>query len=120
MPFFSKRLFDYLWRHAHNSDETNEGINRYCNFVSEDSVNKKADGYSNTIRCGKFQSQGFIELGVMDLYDIYAPQCNSSALKLGFNGKVMKFDSGSDFHIASMPKLQNGQVAGRHATSFLL
>ena len=27
-------MFDYFWTHALNSDETNEGIHQYCNFVT--------------------------------------------------------------------------------------
>ncbi|GMI78514.1 serine carboxypeptidase-like 40 [Hibiscus trionum] len=107
----TKGLFDYLWTHALNSDETNEGINRYCNFVSEDSVNKKADGDDNTIRCGKYQSQGFMEMGVIDLYGIYAPHCNLSAPKHGLNGDVMNFDPCSDFHVVSYLNLANVQAA---------
>ncbi|KAL4271578.1 hypothetical protein GQ457_13G020080 [Hibiscus cannabinus] len=105
----TKGLYDYLWTHALNSDETNEGINRYCNFVSEDSVNKEADVDDNTIRCGKYQSLGFMEMGVIDLYGIYAPQCNLSAPKHGLNGDVMNFDPCSDFHVVSylnLPKVQ--------------
>ncbi|KAK8572524.1 hypothetical protein V6N12_028577 [Hibiscus sabdariffa] len=107
----TRGLYDYLWTHALNSDETNEGINRYCNFVSEDSVNKKADVDENTIRCGKYQSQGFMEMGVIDLYGIYAPQCNLSAPKHGLNGDVMNFDPCSDFHVVSYLNLAKVQAA---------
>ncbi|TYG79086.1 hypothetical protein ES288_D02G113400v1 [Gossypium darwinii] len=104
-----KGMFDYLWTHALNSDETNEGINKYCNFVSEDSVSKKGDGDDNTIQCGKYLSQGFREMGFIDLYDIYAPQCNLSAIKPGSNGNIMNFDPCSGFHVKSylnLPKVQ--------------
>lgn len=84
----TKGLFDYLWTHALNSDETNEGINKYCNFASVDSFTKNADGDNNTVQCGKYQTQGLREMGVIDLYGIYAPSCNLSALKSGSNGNV--------------------------------
>ena len=88
----TKGLFDYLWTHALNSDETNDGINKYCNFSSEDSVTKNEDGDNNTIRCGKYQSQALREIGgiglYIDLYGIYAPLCNLSTLKSGSNGNV--------------------------------
>ncbi|MBA0681907.1 hypothetical protein Goari_023677 [Gossypium aridum] len=106
-----KGMFDYLWTHALNSDETNEGINKYCNFVSEDSVSKKGDGDDNTIQCGKYLSQGFREMGFIDLYDIYAPQCNLSAIKPGSNGNIMNFDPCSGFHVESYLNLAKVQAA---------
>nr|KJB29510.1 hypothetical protein B456_005G104400 [Gossypium raimondii] len=106
-----KGMFDYLWTHALNSDETNEGINKYCNFVSEDSVSKKGDGDDNTIQCGKYLSQGFREMGFIDLYDIYAPQCNLSAIKPGSNGNIMNFDPCSGFHVKSYLNLAKVQAA---------
>ncbi|XVE70010.1 hypothetical protein DITRI_Ditri10aG0037500 [Diplodiscus trichospermus] len=107
----SKGLFDYLWTHALNSDETNEGINKYCNFSSEDSVNKKADGDENTIQCGKYQNQGLREMGDIELYGIYAPSCNSSALKPGSDGNVLNFDPCSEIHVNSYLNLANVQAA---------
>ncbi|MBA0788134.1 hypothetical protein Gotri_000137 [Gossypium trilobum] len=106
-----KGMFDYLWTHALNSDETNEGIKKYCNFVSEDSVSKKGDGDDNTIQCGKYLSQGFREMGFIDLYDIYAPQCNLSAIKPGSNGNIMNFDPCSGFHVKSYLNLAKVQAA---------
>ncbi|TYJ42585.1 hypothetical protein E1A91_A03G098900v1, partial [Gossypium mustelinum] len=106
-----KGMFNYLWTHALNSDETNEGINKYCNFVSEDSVSKKGDGDDNTIQYGKYLSQGFREMGFIDLYDIYAPQCNLSAIKPGSNGNIMNFDPFSGFHVKSYLNLAKVQAA---------
>ncbi|XP_022772836.1 serine carboxypeptidase II-3-like [Durio zibethinus] len=102
----TKGLYDYLWTHALNSDETNEGIKKYCNFASEDSVNEMADG----ILCGKYQIKGFIEMGNIDLYGIYAPPCNSSALKPGSNGNVMNFDPCSESHVNSYLNLAEVQA----------
>ncbi|XVF74172.1 hypothetical protein PTKIN_Ptkin13bG0038800 [Pterospermum kingtungense] len=108
----TKGLFDYLWTHALNSDETNEAINKYCDFTNEDSsVTKKADGDNNTIQCGKYQSQAFREMGDIDWYGIYAPSCNLSAIKSGSNSDVKNFDPCSEVHVASYLNLGKVQAA---------
>ncbi|XP_039049984.1 serine carboxypeptidase 1-like [Hibiscus syriacus] len=107
----TKGLFDYLWTHALNSDETNEGINKYCNFASEDLVTKKADADTTTDQCNKYQSQGTTEMGDIDLYGIYAPICNLSAIKPGSDGNVLNFDPCSDTHVESYLNLATVQAA---------
>lgn len=65
----TKGMFDFFWTHALNSDETNAGVNKYCDF---------ATGKPST-SCDQYQSQGFREIGQLDIYNIYAPLCKSSA-----------------------------------------
>lgn len=62
-------IFEYLWTHALNSDETYEGINKYCDFVSGNFSSK----------CTKYLNQASDELGDVDIYNIYAPLCNLSS-----------------------------------------
>ncbi|KAK6256639.1 hypothetical protein QUC31_000098 [Theobroma cacao] len=107
----TKGLFDYLWTHALNSDETNEGINKYCNFASEDSLTKKADADDNPIQCGKYQKQGLLELGDINLYGIYAPPCYTSALKSGSTGNVKNYDPCAEYYVNSYLNLAKVQAA---------
>ena len=81
----NKGLYDYLWTHALSSDETNEGINKYCNYASEDSVNKKADGDD---KCVWYETQALVEMGNIDFYGIYASRCHKSAIQPNSNGNV--------------------------------
>lgn len=64
-------IFDYFWAHALNSDETNAGINKYCDYIT--------GNYSD--KCQQYQSQGWNEVGGIDIYNIYAPICHDSATK---------------------------------------
>lgn len=68
-----KGMYEYFWTHALNSDETHEGIQRYCDFESG----------NLTGECSKYQSRGDTEIGSIDIYDIYAPPCDSAAKKPG-------------------------------------
>ena len=68
-------IYDYLWAHALNSDETNAGIHKYCDSDSGNS--------SSSSKCDQYQNQGFDELGNIDLYNIYAPLCNDSVAPIG-------------------------------------
>ncbi|KAK8988909.1 hypothetical protein V6N11_030281 [Hibiscus sabdariffa] len=104
----TKGLFDYLWTHALNSDETNEGINKYCDFDSENLVSEMADA---TDQCDKYQSQGVTEMGDIDLYGIYAPLCNLSAIKPGSDGNVLNFDPCSGIHVRSYLNLAKVQAS---------
>lgn len=84
----TKGRFDYLWTHALNSDETNEGVNKYCDFASQDLVTNKAVAKNATDQCDQYQSRALTEMGDIDLYGIYSPLCNSSAIKPGSDGNV--------------------------------
>ncbi|KAE8715506.1 Serine carboxypeptidase-like 40 [Hibiscus syriacus] len=102
----TKGLFDYLWTHALNSDETNEGINKYCDFASENLVTN-----ITVEQCDKYQNQGLMEMGDIDLYGIYAPICNRSAIKPDSNGNVLNFDPCAGVHVESYLNLAEVQAA---------
>lgn len=64
-------LFDNLWTHAFNSDETNAGIHKYCNLTNL--------GDNPSEECAKYVSQASMELGeYIDIANIYAPVCPTS------------------------------------------
>ncbi|MBA0565893.1 hypothetical protein Golob_010748 [Gossypium lobatum] len=124
----TKGLFDYLWTHALNSDETNEGVNKYCDFASQDLVTNKAVAKNATDQCDQYQSRALTEMGDIDLYGIYTPLCNSSAIKPGSDGnvsitmlhnkvfyqgnaEVLNFDPCSDVHVKSYLNLAKVQAA---------
>ncbi|KAM0948861.1 putative carboxypeptidase D [Dioscorea sansibarensis] len=62
----TKAMFDYFWTHALNSDETYQAIQSECDFLT--------GNYS--VECKKAQNSGYMEVGNLDNYDIYAPLCN--------------------------------------------
>ncbi|XP_068641251.1 serine carboxypeptidase 1-like [Aristolochia californica] len=59
--------YDFYWSHALYSDETYEGIQKYCNFSD---VSSQCDTYLN---------QASSEVGQIYGYNIYAPFCDSPA-----------------------------------------
>ena len=61
-------MYDYYWTHALNSDETHAGIQKYCDFITGNFTNE----------CLYYTDQGDEEIGDIDIYNIYAPQCHSS------------------------------------------
>ncbi|PON49560.1 Serine carboxypeptidase-like [Trema orientale] len=92
-------MYDFFWTHALNSDETNAGINKYCDFVE----------YSNP--CIRYLNQGDEEIGTIDTYNIYAPLCNSSRSKSGSTGSVNEFDPCSDNYVRTYMNRKNVQKA---------
>ncbi|XP_058223490.1 serine carboxypeptidase 1-like isoform X1 [Rhododendron vialii] len=96
-----KGIYDYYWTHALISDETHAGITRHCDFVS--------GNFSRT--CKLYRNQAFVEHGKLDLYDIYAPLCNSSAPKTPSPGSVNNFDPCSNIYVASYLNLPEVQKA---------
>ncbi|KAD4888680.1 hypothetical protein E3N88_20753 [Mikania micrantha] len=84
-------IYDYYWTHALNSDETNAGINKYCDYIS--------GNFSDT--CEEYQSQGDNEYGEIDIYNIYAPLCDVGAQKPGSPGSVKDFDPCSDDYVSN-------------------
>ncbi|XP_076912639.1 serine carboxypeptidase 1-like [Bidens hawaiensis] len=83
-------MYDYYWTHALNSDETNAGINKYCDFVSGNFSGK----------CAEYMGQGGVEYGGIDIYNIYAPLCHA-AQKPGSPGSVKSFDPCSDEYVST-------------------
>ena len=60
--------YTYYWNHALVSDHTYAIIHSSCNFSGR--------GYSD--KCGTAISKADQEVGVIDYYNIYAPQCDGS------------------------------------------
>ncbi|XP_031273423.1 serine carboxypeptidase II-3-like [Pistacia vera] len=102
----NKGMYNYFWTHALNSDETNAGINKYCDFV--------AGNFSNT--CLKYQNQADDEIGNIDIYNIYYPLCQSKATapasKGGSSsGSVKDIDPCSEIYVNSYLNLADVQRA---------
>lgn len=71
----TKGMYDYFWMAGLNSDETHEGIDKLCDFGN----------FNYTNECNLYQSRANDELGNIDIYNIYAPFCNSSATKTSYS-----------------------------------
>jgi len=93
--------YDYLWTHALNSDETNAGINKYCDFVS----------FNISSTCDQYLSQSDDEVGDIDPYDIYAPFCNTESKPAASTGSVYEFDPCSDNYVNTYLNLEEVQAA---------
>uniref|UniRef100_A0A7N2KSC8 Carboxypeptidase n=1 Tax=Quercus lobata TaxID=97700 RepID=A0A7N2KSC8_QUELO len=93
--------YDYFWTHALNSDETNAGIHKYCNFTTSN--------FSST--CHDYLTQGNIEAGALDVSNIYAPVCNLSSPKSGPSGSVHDFDPCSNHYVDTYLNLVEVQTA---------
>lgn len=66
--YCSNGMYDYFWTHGLISDETHKGLQKHCNFK-----------HANlTSECNKYADRVDEELGNIDIYNIYAPLCNSS------------------------------------------
>ncbi|KAI3785499.1 hypothetical protein L1987_44618 [Smallanthus sonchifolius] len=91
--FFITGIYDYFWTHALNSDETNAGINKYCDYLS--------GNFSDA--CLEYQSQGDSEVSGIESIDIYiyAPLCHAGAQKPGSPGSVKDFDPCSDDYVST-------------------
>lgn len=95
-----KGIYDYLWTHALNSDETNAGINKYCDYVT---------GRFSYL-CNKYRRKGSQEAGNIDIYNIYAPLCHRSTPK-SIPGSVKEFDPCSGDYVYSYLNLAKVQQA---------
>ncbi|XP_029128792.1 serine carboxypeptidase II-3-like [Cajanus cajan] len=97
----TKGLFDYLWTHALNSDETHELIEKYCDFSSR----------NESTKCANAKSWALIEKGNIDFYNIYGPQCHDTSLKNGTIGSVYDFDPCSDYYVKAYLNRPEVQLA---------
>ncbi|XP_057425107.1 serine carboxypeptidase 1-like [Lotus japonicus] len=74
--YCSKGMYDYFWTHGLISDETHKGLQKHCNFK-----------HANlTSECNKYADRVDEELGNIDIYNIYAPLCNSSESHATYTG----------------------------------
>lgn len=98
----TKGIYDYFWTHALNSDETHAGITKYCDYVTG----------NFTGECLKFQRHAHREIRKLDIYNIYAPLCHSSALKSPPSpGSVKDFDPCYINYVRSYMNLPEVQTA---------
>ncbi|KAL6657452.1 hypothetical protein ACP70R_005232 [Stipagrostis hirtigluma subsp. patula] len=66
----TKGMYDYLWTHAIISDEAADSIRKHCNFTA---------GESSRL-CDAAQEEADGSLQGIDIYNIYAPKCQSDGL----------------------------------------
>ncbi|XP_062100195.1 serine carboxypeptidase 1-like [Humulus lupulus] len=92
-------MYDYFWTHGLNSDETNAGIHKYCDFVDYNSP------------CINYLNQGDDEIGNIDVYNIYAPLCNSSRSISHSTTSVNEFDPCSDSYVRTYLNRRDVQKA---------
>ncbi|XP_057425077.1 serine carboxypeptidase 1-like [Lotus japonicus] len=81
--YCNKGMYDYFWTHGLNSDETRKGIEKHCDFKTS----------NFTSECVKYTNRADTEMGNIDIYNIYAPLCNST--------ESSATNSGSDFNPCS-------------------
>jgi serine carboxypeptidase-like clade II len=75
----TKGMYDYYWTHALNSDETHAGIEKHCGDFRN---------VTNLRECVLYEFKADDELVNIDVFNIYAPVCNSSATKNGASYSV--------------------------------
>ncbi|CAJ2675486.1 unnamed protein product [Trifolium pratense] len=95
--YCTKGMYDYFWMQSLNSDETHRGIEKLCDFRN----------FNLTNECVGYQNKAADELGNIDVYNIYAPLCNSSATKTSYSGS--DFDPCSEAYTVAylnLPKVQ--------------
>jgi len=68
----TKGMYDFFWTHALISDEAADGISRYCGNFSA--------GVSDSDKCDAAMSEADEALQDIDIYNIYAPNCQSAGL----------------------------------------
>nr|CAB3458834.1 unnamed protein product [Digitaria exilis] len=68
----TKGMYDFFWTHALMSDQAAEGINKYCGNFSA--------AASNSDKCDSATSEADVDLNDIDIYNIYAPNCQSASL----------------------------------------
>jgi serine carboxypeptidase-like clade 2 len=73
--YCTKGMYDYFWMQSLNSDETHQGIEKLCDFRN----------FNLTNECVGYQNKADDELGNINVYNIYAPLCNSSATKISYS-----------------------------------
>jgi serine carboxypeptidase-like clade II len=71
----TKGMYDFFWTHALISDATADAIGRHCNF----SAAAAAAAGSND-KCDEATSEADEALEDIDIYNIYAPNCQSADL----------------------------------------
>ncbi|GLT81885.1 hypothetical protein SLE2022_003140 [Rubroshorea leprosula] len=91
-----------------NSDETHNGILKYCDFVNS----------TDSEQCNKY-TKASTDAGNIDLYNIYAPLCQDPAKNQGTSGSVSplllkvstNFDPCTDFYVYNYLNTPEVQMA---------
>ncbi|RHN77358.1 putative carboxypeptidase D [Medicago truncatula] len=99
--FCTKGMYDYFWMHALNSDQTHKGIEKHCDFRK----------FNVTNECVGYENIADDELGNIDVYNIYAPVCNSSATKYGASYSVSNVDPCAEDYTTTYLNLPEVQKA---------
>ncbi|XP_020961392.1 serine carboxypeptidase II-3 [Arachis ipaensis] len=94
----TKGMYDYYWSHALSSDESHSGIEKYCDYVSG----------NFSYECIKYMNMADVEVGDIDIYNIYAPPCDSSSSS---KSPGNDFDPCSDHYTMSYLNLPEVQKA---------
>eukprot|EP01018_Ginkgo_biloba_P005762 Gb_28724 [translate_table: standard] len=58
---------DYVWAHGLISDETYDGLQKYCDYSTN---------APESVQCQTIEETSYAEMGSIDFYNIYAPVCS--------------------------------------------
>lgn len=87
----SKGMYDFFWTHALISDATADAIGRYCNFSA---------AAADSDKCDEATSEAGEALEDIDIYNIYAPNCQSADLvSPPITPSMDNFDPCSDYYV---------------------
>uniref|UniRef100_A0ACD5WRK7 Uncharacterized protein n=1 Tax=Avena sativa TaxID=4498 RepID=A0ACD5WRK7_AVESA len=88
----TKGMYDFFWSHALISDEAADGINRNCNFTARAPSNDLCDDAS---------SEADESLRDIDIYNIYAPNCQSpeTLVTPPITPSIEHFDPCTDYYV---------------------
>ncbi|KAG2638800.1 hypothetical protein PVAP13_2NG640100 [Panicum virgatum] len=88
----TKGMYDFFWTHALISDEAADGISRYCGNFSA--------GVSDSDKCDAAMSEADEALQDIDIYNIYAPNCQSAGLVTPpVTASIESFDPCTDYYV---------------------
>ncbi|GLT48394.1 hypothetical protein SLA2020_220240 [Shorea laevis] len=98
---FMMGIYDYLWTHGLNSDDTHNGILKYCDFVN----------WTYSEQCNNYEHNSGVEVGKIDSYNIYAPLCRDPAKNIGKPGSIDNFDPCTDNYVYNYLNTPEVQMA---------
>ncbi|CAI9761598.1 unnamed protein product [Fraxinus pennsylvanica] len=87
----ARGIYDYFWTHALNSDETHNGIVKFCGLLNGNLSDE----------CWSYADKTPEEIGNIEINNIYAPVCLNKSLRNGSGGSVNYFDPCSDTYVES-------------------
>lgn len=77
----ARGIYDYFWTHALNSDETHNGIVKFCGLLNGNLSDE----------CWSYADKTPEELGNIEINNIYAPICLNKSLGNSSGGYVSDF-----------------------------